>query len=127
MLELTAQPACWHSYGGAGAQRSILKPDSYARLGVGDFEDSYFFEIDRGTEGSRALTVKLRQYAAYYDSGQEQAERGVFPRVLWLTPTAERAEVIEGCIERLPTAARELFRVGLFTQILSIVVPAQKR
>jgi hypothetical protein len=55
LLELSAEPACWRKYGGIGAQPTTLKPDSYARLGVGTYEDSYFIEIDMGTEGSRAL------------------------------------------------------------------------
>ena len=53
LLELRAEPSCWRSFDGLGTQQPMLKPDSYARLGVGAFEDSYFFEVDRGTEGSR--------------------------------------------------------------------------
>ena len=121
LLELDAEPACWRSYRAAGGQRCTLKPDSYARLGVGAFEDSYFFEIDRGTEGSRAVERQLRRYLAYYASGQEQAERGVFPKALWLTTTAERVRVIEDCVRRLPGQSRELFQVARFGDALAVI------
>jgi hypothetical protein len=100
-----------------------LKPDSYVRLGCGNFEDSYFIEIDRGTEGSRAIAAQLGRYVAYHASGQEQAERGVFPRVLWLAADARRAGVIaEGVAER-EQRERELFRVAVFDRFLDVIVP----
>ncbi len=121
LLELTAEPACWRRYDGNGRQRLSLKPDSYARLGVGDYEDSYFLEVDRGTEGSRAVDGQLRQYVAYYASGIEQAERGVFPRVLWLTTSAARVAVIADGVSRLPAAAGALFQVAAFDEALAVM------
>lgn len=100
----------------------MLKPDSYARLGVGAYEDSYFIEVDMGTEGSRALDRQLRRYLAYYDSGQEQTERGVFPRVLWLALTDQRGAAIDDCVQHLPTAARELFQVARFSETLAVML-----
>jgi Replication-relaxation len=106
---------------GIHGQRSTLKPDSYVRLGIGDYEDSYFVEIDMGTEGSGAIERKLRDYLAYEASGVEQAKRGVFPKTLWTTPDAERAAVIEDCIGRLPRPAQELFAVARFADALGVV------
>jgi hypothetical protein len=119
LLALDGEPACWRSYGGVGGQRDTLKPDSYVRLGVGAFEDSYFIEVDMGTEGSRALQRKLRDYMDYHASGVEQTGRGVFPKTLWLAPTPKRASVIETCIARLPQSSRELFAVAPFAEILT--------
>jgi hypothetical protein len=121
LFELRAEPACWRSYDGIGAQRLILKPDSYLRIGVGEWEDSYFIEVDRGTEGSRAIARQLRAYTAYYRAGVEQAERGVFPKVLWLVPGERRAEAIRGCIGGLTAAERELFSVALRADALEVV------
>jgi hypothetical protein len=118
LLELVAEPSCHRTYDGLGGQRQTLKPDSYARLGVGHYEDSYFFEVDRGTEGSRTIVRQLSIYIAYHRSGQEQAERGVFPRVLWLTPDERRAEVIAACVAALPRAERELFAVARFDRAI---------
>lgn len=121
LLELASEPSCWRSYDGIGGQRLTLKPDSYARLGVGDFEHSYFLEVDRGTEGSRALTGQLQRYADYFSAGIEQAKHGVFPRVLWLAPDDRRAGVIEDCVQRLRLSERDLFQVALFNAALDVV------
>lgn len=117
LLELQAEPGCHRRYG----PRAILKPDSFVRLGSGDYELSYFIEVDLGSEGSWALDSQLRAYAAYYVSGVEQAERGVFPKVLWLVPDNRRVAVLETCIGGLPRPARELFEVGLFKDVVSVV------
>jgi hypothetical protein len=117
LLELASEPACWRPYAGIGGQRETLKPDSYARLGLGPYEDSYFVEIDRGTEGSQTIERKLSQYVAYHQAGHEQHERGVFPTVLWLTPSEERSDHLRECVERLPGAARPLFEVSEFEDV----------
>jgi hypothetical protein len=124
LIELAAEAASRRSYGGPLGPRT-LKPDSFARLGSGEYEFVYFIEVDRGTEGSRALLAKLRQYVEYEASGQEQAKHGVFPLSLWLTPDAGRAEVIGGCIRRLPRPARELFRVAPFDEAEALMTDAE--
>jgi hypothetical protein len=124
LLELTGEPSCWRSSDGPTGQRRSLKPDSYVRLGVGDYEDSYFIEVDRGTEGSRALERQLRAYLDYFNSGTEQTERGVFPRVLWLAPSELRVEAIAASVQRLPAAARELFRATRFDHALNVLIDA---
>lgn len=113
LLELTAEPACWRRYAGG-----TLKPDSYLRLGAGEYEDNFFLEVDMGTEGSRALLGKLRQYVEYRASGTEQAERGVFPKVLWLVPGQPRAEVIWDVVDQLRAGGREMFGVSLFKDVV---------
>jgi hypothetical protein len=120
LLELASEPSCWRSYDGSHGLLT-LKPDSFVRLGLGDFEDSYFLEIDRGTEGSRAIAAQLGRYVAYYDSGQEQAERGVFPRVLWLATDQRRADVIADGVAELAEAERGLFQVALFEQVIAVL------
>jgi hypothetical protein len=122
LLELAAEPACWRSFGGIGGQRpATLKPDSYVRLGMGEFEDSYFIEIDMGTEGSQTLLAKLKQYVAYRAAGSEQDQRGVFPKVLWLVPDERRVGAVEGCVAGLSRASRELFAVARQEDVLDVV------
>lgn len=122
LLELRAEPACWRELRGVGAQRgATLKPDSFVRLGAGEFEDSYFIEVDMGTEGSQAVDRQLKAYVAYEASGKEQAERGVFPKTLWLAPDARRVSALESCVRRLPRPARELFQVASFTDAVAVV------
>jgi hypothetical protein len=126
LLELTGEPACRRSWGGLAGQRQTLKPDSFVCLGLGPYEDSYFIEVDQGTEGSRALTRQLKLYVAYHASGAEQARRGVFPRVLWLAPDDRRVAAIADCVPRLAGAARELFRVARFSEALAVMLEANK-
>jgi hypothetical protein len=122
LLSLSAEPACWRSFGGIGRQgQHTLKPDSYVRLGIGDFEDSYFIELDRGTEGSRTIEQKLREYVSYEATDIEQEQRGVFPKVLWLVPDERRNEQIERCVQRLPVQSRELFAVAHQADALDVV------
>lgn len=121
LLELTAEPSCHRLYSGLGGQRGVLKPDSFVRLGLGPYEDSSFIEVDRGTEGSRALDTQLARYLAYAASGQEQAEHSVLPKTLWLANTAERAEVIVDCIERLVPSDQALFAVAQFDQAVDVL------
>ena len=118
LLELTSEPSCWRSYVGLGGQRETLKPDSFVRLGNGPYEDSFFIEVDRGTEGSRAIEGQLRRYAAYQSSGAEQATHGVFPRVLWLAPDARRVAAIVDAAARLPAEHWRLFQVVRFDQAI---------
>jgi hypothetical protein len=122
LLELTSEPACWRADAGLATQRPTLRPDSYVRLGMGEYEHSYFIEVDRGTEGSRAIAGQLARYVAYHASGAEQTERGVFPRVLWLVPEGERVRVIADCVQRLAAEARALFQVAGFTDLLAVMV-----
>ncbi|MBS1883287.1 MAG: replication-relaxation family protein [Actinobacteria bacterium] len=121
--ELAAEPACHRQFAGLGSQR-VLKPDSFVRFGLGDYEWSWFIEVDRGTEGSRALLTKLRQYVEYQASGQEQADHDVFPKVLWTAPDEARAEAIRAGVERLPVAGRELFGVSLFKDAVDTLMSA---
>jgi Replication-relaxation len=122
LLELAAEPSCWRKWDGIGSQRSTLKPDSYVRLGQGAYEDSYFLEVDRGTEGSRALERQLQLYVAYHRSGIEQAERQVFPRVLWLVPSEQRQAALVDSLAQLPAEHWRLFQVAHFDQAIDRLI-----
>ena len=90
-LAVETEPACWrHAIDGQAA----LKPDLAVRIADADTELSWFIEIDRSTESGTVLAKKLKRYDRYWRTGTEQANRGVFPKVLWIAPTPERAEYI---------------------------------
>ncbi|MGN6558878.1 MAG: replication-relaxation family protein [Solirubrobacterales bacterium] len=112
-LELLAfhpEPASWRPFAGAGG-RQVLKPDAHTRIGLGKSEDHYFLELDCGTEGRGALAAKCRTYVAYFRSGIEQAEHGVFPRVVWITTSEQRVALIVNVCASLPAAVWPLFAV----------------
>jgi hypothetical protein len=115
------EPACWRSYSGPGGGMVDLKPDAFVRLAVGKYLDSYFVEIDCGTESPATLARKAAVYADYLDSGVEQAKRGVFPKVLWLAPTRARVAVIQRAIDR-ETATSELHVITTQDKALGVLL-----
>jgi hypothetical protein len=114
LLTLDNEPACWRQWDGLAGQGAVLKPDSFVRLGLGPYEDNYFIEVDRGTEGSRALDRQVGAYVAYYQSGREQTDYGVFPKVLWMVPDRTRSAALGDVIAGLSSDERALFTVALF-------------
>ena len=111
--ELRAEPGCWRRFSGLGAGQRILKPDLFVRLSVGEFEQRAFIEVDQATESGSTIARKLGVYVDYWRSGQEQHHHGVFPRVWWLVPNADRLKKISGAIHRAPNEAHTLFTVVL--------------
>lgn len=112
LLEFQSEPTCWRPFVGIGGMTIILKPDAFVRLGVGDYEERAFLEIDCGTEGRGALTRKCARYFAYFRSGREQAEGGIFPRTVWITTTRTRVQLLVDVCSSLPPAAWQLFTIG---------------
>ena len=113
---LTPEPGCWRSFGGA-----YLKPDSYVRLATPDFIHANFCEVDLATESSSTIERKMRQYVAYYATGRESDP---FPRVVFIVPSAVRAEVLVEAAGRLPADAWQLFRVTTFDRALDVMTGA---
>lgn len=117
------EPHCWRRYPGSYGHPETLKPD----LGLttvssdGQFEDRWLLEIDLGSEHPPTVLVKCRQYEAYRASGQEQQSRGVFPRVVWVVPTARRARVLQSAISGSRSLDAGLFRVVTTDELTGLV------
>lgn len=94
LIAFQTEPACWRTFLAPGSHPVTLKPDAFVRLGVGEWEHSWFIEIDRSTESVATLTRKFATYRQYWTSGREQAQHGVFPRVAWLVPDQPRHAVL---------------------------------
>lgn len=120
VLDFATEPASWRHFTTLGGA-ATLKPDAYARLGIGEYEDRYFVEVDRDTEGPAALARQLAAYAAYYASGREQARGEVFPLVLWVVPGVRRRQELERIVRRQPAGVRPLFRVTEESQLLAVL------
>lgn len=120
LLAFDAEPACWRTSASPSGGLLTLKPDALVRLGLGDFEQRSFLEVDLGSEGRGALAAKCRAYVTYYQSGQEQATAGVFPRVVWLTTTPARVRLLVEVCASLPAEYWQLFSVGMFDRLLAL-------
>jgi hypothetical protein len=114
LLSFDAEPACWRTHQSRQGQRVILKSDAYVRLGVGEFEQRSFLEVDCGSEGRAALARKCGYYVSYYQTALEQAEHGVFPRVVWVTTNQARVRLLVDVCSSLPAEYWQLFQVTLF-------------
>ena len=99
LLECQAEPRTWRQFGGLDGRR-FIRPDLFLVLGSGEYELRWFAEIDRSTESLPVIARKCRLYADYYQSGVEQAQSGVFPRVCWITPDESRADRLTELIAR---------------------------
>jgi len=121
LLSFQAEPECWRSYVDGFGGRTLVKPDAYVRLGLGAYEDSFFLEVDLGSESRMVIARKLRAYLDYFHSGTEQDKHGVFPRVLLLADTQARKAVLVEVCTRLPAEAWALFTVNTLDQALAVM------
>ena len=121
-IEVQSEPACWRGFLGPGAARLVLKPDLFVRVGAGSAsEDRWFIEVDLATEASGTLRTKATRYLAHYRSGSEQAEHGVYPRVLWAVPNEYRAGQVTDALRHLPDEATRLFTVCLLDEAVAFL------
>lgn len=90
-IEVTLEPACWRTWTGPGGETRSLQPDLAAIITTPDYEDTWFIEVDMGTESVPTILTKCAIYDTYRRTGAEQAAHGVFPRICWLMhgPKAE--------------------------------------
>ncbi|WP_406391390.1 replication-relaxation family protein [Streptomyces sp. NBC_00882] len=113
LLAYDAEPANWRHFTGSGGELVQIKPDAYVRIGRAAIEHSSFIEVDLSTETLPTIQKKSQRYIDYWRSGMEQQWRGVFPKVVWLVQSEQRAQKIQGVIGKLALDARALFTVGL--------------
>jgi hypothetical protein len=118
VIEIQGEPECWRGFLSGFGGRVVLRPDLFVRIGVGALEDRWLLECDMATEASGTLLAKLKRYLAYYRSGNEQRDHGIFPRVLWAVPDARRADQIEKVLRQLPAEAGRLFTVCLLDEVI---------
>jgi hypothetical protein len=121
LLAFEAEPDCWrHSIDGLGGS-VLLKPDAFVRVGIGAYEDRYFVEVDLGTESRSVIAAKVRAYLDYFHSGTEQAQHGVFPRVVLLTNTEARRTALVDVVSGLPAEHWALFTVATLDRALEVL------
>lgn len=113
LLELQTEPRCWRSWSGLSGERQLLRPDLYLAATVGHDELRWFIEVDLGTEHRPALIRKAQTYQRYYDSGVEQTQSGMFPRVAWVVPDEWRARQLAGALDSDQRLTGKLFAVLL--------------
>jgi len=127
LLDFETEPACWRAYTTALGAQATLKPDALVRLAHGDYEYVSFVEIDCGTERRGALLRKAHSFLAYFLTGREQAETGVFPRVVWIASQTARAQYLAAIFAGLPSEAQQLFTVGGTEEAVALLTGSESR
>lgn len=123
LLELELEPACWRTFSGTANTALTLKPDLLVVTADTATETHSFVEVDRGTEHLPVVLRKCRTYQRYADTGTEQAQRGLFPAVVWLVPDAIRAVKIRTAITADKTLQTDLFWITTPDQALHHLAP----
>ena len=109
------EPSSWRRHIDEHGGVVHLKPDLFSVISNGEYEDSWFIEIDLDTASYTAISEKCRRYARYYRSGLEQVSTGVFPQVVWIVPNLARKEGLE----RIISNCRDLQPKNMFKVITS--------
>lgn len=120
VVQWQSEPNSWREVVTLGGTL-VLRPDLFVVLAVGEYELRWFIELDRATEHLPAIRRKCRLYNTYYRSGKEQQRRGVFPRVLWITPTERRTVWLRKAIAADRRLAPGLFAVVTSGDALSVL------
>ena len=122
LLAFDPEPACWRRYPGPYGASETLKPDAYLRLASGDYEDSWFVEVDLDSEGAPTITGKAERYLDCFHAGVVQRAEGVFPKTIWTTPSEKRAKTLRAIFARLPEDGGRLFVVTTCDEAISQLV-----
>ena len=107
---LDPEPSCWRIFKSNG--RTIyLKPDLFAITTYESYEDSWFIEMDLGSESPTQVVEKCKTYLHYYNTGIEQRENEVFPLVVWIVKDSKRKERLRQYIRESLSKAPKMFIV----------------
>lgn len=121
LLDVQVEPACWRPVADLHGRR-WLRPDAFLLLGVERYELRWFCEVDQATESVPTVLGKCRLYAAYRQTGREQAASGgAFPRVCWITPDETRAERLREAIAQDRRLPDRLFVVTPAAQAVTVL------
>ena len=109
--EFHYEPKSWRYYSDIGGSSLVLKPDAFAKIIVGEYEDFYFFELDRSSESLTRIANTCKKYIQYYNTGIEQRVNDIFPFVLWIVPDERRKENISNAIHLKLNNFWQMFQV----------------
>lgn len=116
VADFVVEPDCWHR----SALGQTLKPDALTIVEHQQGTDYVWLEIDRATERPHTLRRKLREYTTAFNRGEALERAHVFPRVIWVVPSEERAAQLHALCEA--SAVPNLFAVCLVEDLAATIV-----
>lgn len=123
LLELELEPACWRQFTASSTAATALKPDLLVVTADATTETHSFVEVDLGTEHLPAVLRKCRTYQRHHGTGNEQADRGLYPAVVWTVPDPIRAKRIRDAIGAEKQLDPALFWITTPESMLSQLAP----
>ena len=114
------EPDCWRPYT-KDARDQVLKPDLFAVVNNGGYEDRWFIEIDLSTESMPVVMDKCKRYYQYYQTGIEQKKYEIFPVTVWIVPDERRRSLMQDAIKETFASAGKLFVVILAEEFTSLI------
>jgi hypothetical protein len=124
LIEVQTEPDCWRHYTTPWGDSRILKPDLRITVHVDGGEMHRFVELDRDTEHRPVISRKIDAYIRAWRDGGETYRTGVFPGVLWIVPTPQRAETIAELCRNTPAPA--MFEVATNADIPDVLIADPK-
>jgi hypothetical protein len=121
LASVETEPRCWRSYLGPHGGQDTLKPDLFVATAVGEYEDRWFIEVDRGTESIPTLIRKCAQYETYRRTGSEQQREGIFPLVVWQLPNQARIEKLRAALRASRRLDPSLYRLTTPDQLVAVI------
>lgn len=124
ILKLQPEPQSWRACPTGHGGAETLKPDLAVVTADAENETHAFIEIDRDTEHLPAILRKCQRYQRYWRSGIDQLlNDGLFPAVVWVTPTQTRADKIRQAITDARDLVTELFHTATTETSFRVVAP----
>ena len=111
VLALETEPVSWQTSLSAFGTFQTLKPDLRLVTARGDYEEHWFIEADLASEHLPVIVRQCAAYESFRSTGRYQAAHGLFPAVLWVTPTEARAAALRAAVGRTAGWEPALFRV----------------
>jgi hypothetical protein len=114
LIEVQLEPDCWRQFTGVGGSRLVLQPDLYVVTEDPTdpaYVNTWFVEIDRGTENPARLLAKSLHYSSYAATGTEQHDGNSFPLVVGVVPTENDAARLLAALRSHRQIDAALFRV----------------
>jgi Replication-relaxation len=114
LVDVQLEPDCWRPFTGLGGGRLVLQPDLHVVTGDPTdpaYVNTWFVEIDRGTENPARLLAKCAHYETYAATGIEQRGGASFPLVVWVMPDETHARKLHEALRSARHESEDLFRV----------------
>ncbi|MFL6099501.1 MAG: replication-relaxation family protein [Actinomycetales bacterium] len=111
VVAVQTEPANWQQSLSAHGTVQTLKPDLRLVTADDDYENHWFIEVDLATEHLPVILRQCAAYQAFRATGRYQAAHGVFPEVLWVTPTPARKAALTAAVAATKALDPALFRL----------------